>query len=152
MQVCKSKAQTSFLSFSLVLRCTNMHNEGAAFYLEDTKRGNIVKQTERRLAMGLKHTEGLWETELDEYFSSISFLLSSQLQFSKTLKGKYTQTLAHTHKYCAHTGTYIQKTWIKISNPWVFFLFLFFFLENVLKIILKISKKLHCTALHYKQL
>lgn len=47
-------------------------------------------------------------------------------------EGKYTQTLAHTHKYYAHTGTYIQKTWIKIF---------LFFLENVLKIILKISKK-----------
>lgn len=102
MQVCKSKAQTSFLSFSLVLRCTNVHNEGAAFYLEDTKRGNIVKQTERRLAVGLKHTVGLWETELDEYFSSISFLLSSQLQFSKPWREIHTNTSAYTQILCTH--------------------------------------------------
>lgn len=132
MQVCKSKAQTSFLSFSLVLRCTNVHNEGAAFYLEDTKRGNIVTQTERRLAVGPETYSGIVGDRAR--WISIFHLFSTFITAAvfKTLKGKYTQTLAHTHKYYAHTGTYIQKTWIKIF---------LFFLENVLKIILKISKK-----------
>lgn len=46
---------------------------------------------EKEMPVDLKQTEELWETELDEYFSSI-FFLSSQLQISETLKGKHTQT------------------------------------------------------------
>lgn len=60
--------------------------EGAAFYLEDTKRGE-QRETEREKESwqwDRGKTEGLWEMELNEYFSSISLLLSSRLQFSET--------------------------------------------------------------------
>lgn len=55
--------------------------------------------------MGLKQTEGSWETELNEYFSSISLLLSSQLQVSETVKEKHTKTPGLTHRNCAKNNS-----------------------------------------------
>ena len=70
-----------------------------------TQRGGVKRkrQRDRRLAVCLKQTGGgLWEKELNEYFSSISFLLLCQLWFSETLKEKDTkekeQKQGHAHK------------------------------------------------------
>lgn len=57
----------------------------AAFTLKTQRAENREKWGEGEGdGKGLEQRAGLWETELNEYFSSIFFLLSSQLQYSET--------------------------------------------------------------------